>query len=154
MKVRNAVRTDIVDLLRLNYQIGVLHFENAPESFVEPTSEERAFLLSALDNPSRLFVVAEVDDEIVGFITATVTQNEAIPFLVKTPICRIGTLVVDEGIRATGVGTRLVAHCTQWAESQGATQIRLEVMAFNKAAQAFYAKLGFTEQSKMMWKAV
>nr|WP_241525448.1 GNAT family N-acetyltransferase [Vibrio cholerae] len=56
--------------------------------------------------------------------------------------------------RVSGIGTQLMARCNDWAKSQGAEQIRLEVMAFNKSAQSFYVKLGFEEQSKTMWKTV
>ncbi|ENL1297224.1 GNAT family N-acetyltransferase [Vibrio parahaemolyticus] len=154
MEIRRAQASDIDSLLRLNYQIGMMHFENAPEAFVEPSSEAKEFLLSALDDPSRLFLVSEVSGEVAGFVTATVTQNEAVPFLVKKPICRVGTIVVDENVRISGIGTQLMAKCTEWAKSQGAEQIRLEVMAFNNNAQNFYAKLGFEEQSKTMWKTV
>ncbi|TYW37173.1 GNAT family N-acetyltransferase [Vibrio cholerae] len=154
MKIRSADASDLDSLLRLNYQIGVMHFENAPEAFVKPSSEEKKFLLKALNDQSRLFLVAEISGDVVGFVTATVTQNEAIPFLVKTPICRVGTIVVDENARVSGIGTQLMARCNDWAKSQGAEQIRLEVMAFNKRAQSFYVKLGFEEQSKTMWKTV
>lgn len=154
MAIREAQSSDIDALLRLNYQIGMMHFENAPEAFVEPSSEEKEFLLRALNDQSRLFLVAEISGDVVGFVTATVTQNEAVPFLVKTPICRVGTIVVDASVRVSGIGTQLMAKCTDWAKSQGAEQIRLEVMAFNSHAQKFYAKLGFEEQSKTMWKTV
>ncbi|EHH1265209.1 GNAT family N-acetyltransferase [Vibrio parahaemolyticus] len=154
MEIRRAQASDIDSLLRLNYQIGMMHFESAPEAFVEPSSEAKEFLLRALDDPSRLFLVSEVSGEVAGFVTATVTQNEAVPFLVKTPICHVGTIVVDENVRISGIGTQLMAKCTEWAKSQGAEQIRLEVMAFNNNAQNFYAKLGFEEQSKTMWKTV
>ncbi|PAR44618.1 GNAT family N-acetyltransferase [Vibrio metoecus] len=154
MKIRSAEASDLDSLLRLNYQIGIMHFENAPEAFVEPSSEEKEFLLQALNDQSRLFLVAEFAGDVVGFVTAKVTQNEAIPFLVKTPICRVGTIVVDESVRVSGIGTQLMAQCNDWAKLQGAEQIRLEAMAFNKCAQNFYAKLGFEEQSKTMWKTV
>ncbi|TOG45219.1 GNAT family N-acetyltransferase [Vibrio parahaemolyticus] len=154
MEIREAKASDIDSLLRLNYQIGIMHFENAPEAFVEPSFEEKEFLLNALNDQSRLLLVAEVSGAVVGFITATVSQNEVIPFLVKTPICRVGTIVVDESARASGIGTQLMAKCSDWAKSQGAEQIRLEVMAFNGHTQKFYAKLGFAEQSKTLWETV
>jgi len=154
MDIRRALKSDIDSLLHLNHQIGVLHFNNAPEAFVAPSSEERAFLLNAINDPARLFLVAEISGEVVGFVTAMVTQNEAIPFLVKTPICRVGTIVVDENTRASGVGRQLMAKCTEWAKAQGAEQIRLEVMSFNRDAQQFYTKLGFEEQSKTLWKPI
>ncbi|MEK2003074.1 GNAT family N-acetyltransferase [Vibrio parahaemolyticus] len=114
MEIREAQASDIDSLLRLNYQIGIMHFENAPEAFVEPSFEEKEFLLNALNDQSRLFLVAEV----------------------------------------SGIGTQLMAKCSDWAKSQGAEQIKLEVMAFNGHAQKFYTKLGFAEQSKTLWKTV
>ena len=154
MEIRPAHASDIDSLLRLNYQIGILHFENVPQAFTKPSDEEHAFLLQAINDSSRLFLVAETSTNIIGFITATVTVNETIPFLVKTPICRVGTIVVDENSRVSGIGSKLMAECQNWAQSQGAEQVRLEVMTFNQDAQKFYAKLGFEEQSKMMWKVI
>jgi Acetyltransferases len=154
MKIREAQESDIDSLLRLNYQIGIMHFENAPEAFVEPSTEDKEFLLQVLKDQSRLFLVAEISGDVVGFLTATITQNETVPFLVKTPICRVGTIIVDENSRVSGIGTELMSVCTSWAKSQGANQVKLEVMAFNSHAQNFYTKLGFEEQSKIMWKTV
>ncbi|MCR9386833.1 hypothetical protein [Vibrio metoecus] len=57
MKIRSADASDLDSLLRLNYQIGVMHFENAPEAFVKPSSEENEFLLKALNDQSRLDVM-------------------------------------------------------------------------------------------------
>lgn len=154
MEVRKADESDIESLLRLNHQIGVMHFENAPQVFVPPSPAEKEFLLNALSDSSRLFLVAEVADNVVGFVTATITINEVIPFLVNSPICRVGTIVVDESARISGIGSQLMRKCTEWAKSQGAEQIRLEVMSFNGSAQEFYYKLGFEEQSKILWKPV
>lgn len=44
--------------------------------------------------------------------------------------------------------------CGKWADSQGAQQIRLEVMAFNQTAQKFYEKLGFKDHSHIMSKLI
>ena len=77
-----------------------------------------------------------------GFLTATITKNEVIPFLSKDPICRVGTIVEDEAYRSSGIGKTLMGKCREWALSSGATEVKLEVMEFNKNAQKFYAELG------------
>ncbi|KJG39770.1 acetyltransferase [Photobacterium angustum] len=143
MKIRAVEASGLDSLLRLNHQNEIMHFENSLEAFVEPSSEEKEFLLQAINDQSRLFLVADISGDVVGFITATMTQNTGIPFLVKAPICCVGTIVVDENVRVAGIGTKLMAQCNDWAKYQGAEQIRLEVMAFNKRAQSFYATLGF-----------
>ncbi|MDW6004909.1 GNAT family N-acetyltransferase [Vibrio mangrovi] len=154
MIIRKAEATDVDGLLTLNYQIGKLHFENVPQAFVEPSDADRNFLLEALRDETRLFLLAEIEDKVVGFITAIITKNETVPFLVTCPICRIGTIVVDENCRASGIGSELMSVCTDWAKTQGAEQMRLEVMSFNETAQRFYDKLGFENQSLIMFKAI
>ena len=152
--VRRAERSDIDALLRLSHQLGLTHFDNAPEAFVQPSDAEKDFLLSALDETARVFLVAEIDGDIVGFVTAKITRNESIPFLISSPICRVGTIVVDEASKGSGIGRMLMSHCDDWAKAQGAEQIRLEVMSFNEDAERFYKELGYKDQSKTLWKPV
>ena len=154
MRTREAKATDLEALLVLNEQIGTFHFENAPEAFKKPSPADKEFLKNSLSDKSRLFLVAEIESRVVGFLTAMITKNETIPFLVSCPVCRVGTIVVDEKYRASGVGKELMSACGKWADSQGAEQIRLEVMAFNQSAQKFYEKLGFKYHSHIMCKLI
>lgn len=150
MEIRKAREQDIDAILELNRQIGEIHFAQAPQVFCPPSPEERAFLLSAIAAEGRLFCVAEQDGAVAGFLTARIDINETIPFLSKEPICRIGTLVVDEGQRSRGIGKALIAYCDAWGKTQGASQLRLEVMAFNERAKALYERLGFKMLSQTM----
>ncbi len=104
MKIRPATPDDLNALFVLNTQISELHFRHAPHTFVPPSEEDRAFLADALANDARLVLIAEEGQQALGFITATITQNETISFLIKDPICRIGTIVVDENQKSKGVG--------------------------------------------------
>ncbi|MEL1221528.1 GNAT family N-acetyltransferase [Aeromonas hydrophila] len=150
MEIRKAQEQDIDAILELNRQIGEIHFEQAPQVFCPPSPEERAFLLAAIAAEGRLFCVAEQEGAVVGFLTARIDINETIPFLCKEPICRIGTVVVDEGRRSQGIGKALIAHCDEWGKAHGAYQIRLEVMSFNERAKALYEALGFKMLSQTM----
>ncbi len=150
MEIRKAREQDIDAILELNRQIGEIHFAQVPQVFCPPSPEERAFLLAAIVAEGRLFCVAEQDGAVAGFLTARIDINETIPFLSKEPICRIGTLVVDEGHRSRGIGKALIAHCDEWGKAQGASQLRLEVMAFNERAKALYERLGFKMLSQTM----
>ncbi|MDW6092584.1 GNAT family N-acetyltransferase [Vibrio rhizosphaerae] len=153
MKIRHAEVTDIDALLVLSEQIGMLHFENAPFAFNKPSAADKLFWLNMLNHDeSSLFLLVESDRQVVGFLTAMMTQNDTIPFIVDCPICRVGTIVIDEKHRASGIGTKLMAACEHWAKSRGAAQIRLEVMTFNQSAQKFYQQLGFQDQSHIMYR--
>ncbi|MGY3960340.1 GNAT family N-acetyltransferase [Aeromonas popoffii] len=149
MEIRTATGQDIDAILELNRQIGLIHFEHAPEVFCPPSPQERDFLLNAIGSEGRLFCVAVLDAEVVGFLTARIDINEAIPFLTRLPICRIGSVVVDEHHRSRGIGKALIAHCDDWAKARDACQIRLEVMSFNERAKSLYQSLGFQRQSEI-----
>ncbi|WP_180344815.1 GNAT family N-acetyltransferase [Aeromonas caviae] len=150
MDIRKATEQDIDAILALNRQIGQLHFEQVPEVFCPPSPEDRVFLLGAIADEARLFCVAVVAGEVASFLTARIDLNESVPFLSKLPVCRITTVVVDEGQRSRGIGRALIAHGDQWGKARGASQLRLEVMAFNERARALYEQLGFKAQSQTM----
>jgi len=152
MIIRSATQEDIDYIVELNRQIGQYHFDNVPEVFVAPSSEDKAFLLNAISDEHRLFSVAVEEDKILGFISARIDINETIPFVSKLPLCRIGSIVVDENHREKGVGKQLIEHCSLWANSHEAYQIRLEVMSFNARAKSFYESLGFKPQSEIWAK--
>ena len=154
MKIRSATPDDLDALFDLNKQINELHHLYAPQAFVAPSEEDRTFLINMLADEERLFLVAEEGQQVLGFITATITQNETISFLIKDPICRIGTIVVDENQKSKGVGRALMATVEQWARESGAIQVRLEVMEFNRDAQQFYDRLGFVPNSRLMMKCL
>ncbi|MCL9782705.1 GNAT family N-acetyltransferase [Vibrio sp. S4M6] len=152
MIVRSATVADIDEILELNRQIGQYHYDNAPDVFVSPSAEEKEFLLQAVLDEKRLFSVAVDEKHVVGFISAKIDINESIPFLSKQPICRIGTIVVDENCRSKGIGKHLMDHCYSWAQENKAYQVRLEVMSFNSRAMSFYQSLGFQPQSEIWVK--
>jgi len=79
-----------------------------------------------------------------------INKNEMIPFLSKEPVCRVGTIVIDEKHRSIGLGKALMNKCNGWAISCEASEVRLEVMEFNAKAQNFYTGLGFKTQSRIM----
>ncbi|MGY3942564.1 GNAT family N-acetyltransferase [Aeromonas tecta] len=149
MNIRKATEQDIDAILELNRQIGLIHVEQAPEVFCPPSPEEREFLLNAIGAEGRLFCVAVDEQQVLGFLTARVDINDSVPFLSKLPICRIGSVVVDEAHRSRGIGKALIAHCDHWAKAHDASQIRLEVMSFNERAKSLYESLGFTRQSEI-----
>ncbi len=149
MEIRKATALDIDAIVELNRQIGEILHAHYPEVFCPPSPEEREFLLDAIAAEGRLFCVAEQDGMVVGFLTARIDINESVPFLSKLPICRIGSVVVDELHRSRGIGKALISHCDEWAKARDAQQIRLEVMAFNERAKSLYESLGFQRQSEI-----
>lgn len=152
--IRKATLDDIDALVELNRQIGELHFQHAPNVFTKPSAEEKQYLLNALGNLERLFLVSVTNGVVTGFLTASISTNDVVPFLVKDPICQVNTIVVDQHYQALGLGKLLMQQCQTWALDSGAKEMRLEVMEFNHSAQQFYDNLGFHTQSRIMSKRV
>jgi GNAT superfamily N-acetyltransferase len=67
-------------------------------------------------------------------------------------LCHIGTIVVSEKHRKTGVGKALMSKVEEWAIVHGAEEIGLNVMYFNSNAAQFYNRLGFEVISARMAK--
>ena len=57
MIIRNATSNDIDAIMELNQQIGQYHFDNVPNVFVPPSSQDKPFLLSAILDEHRFFGV-------------------------------------------------------------------------------------------------
>ena len=154
MKIRNASAADLDDLWVLNQQITEYHHTQAPAVFAAPGEEAKEFMHQALLDDNRTFLVCEQHARVIAFLSAVIDRNQSNPFIVSDPICRIGTIVVDQQHRSAGIGRLLINACEQWAQSQGAIDIRLEVMEFNQRALSFYHALGFDTLSRIMVKSL
>jgi GNAT superfamily N-acetyltransferase len=99
--------------------------------------------LEASTEPSRrgLALVAEVDGQISGFISAEATRHFA-----GEADAYIGELVVDERAEEHGIATRLVHAAERWAGATGHRCITLNTGAANERARHVYRHLGFEEE--------
>jgi ribosomal-protein-alanine N-acetyltransferase len=85
-----------------------------------------------LAEPSRTYIAAEVDGQLVGYGGIMVVDDEA----------HITTVVVDPDRRERGLGTRLVLSLVDAAIEVGARSLTLEVRVSNQPAQALYRRFG------------
>ena len=81
-----------------------------------------------------LFVVAEIDGTVVGFVD----WNGDF----------VNALHVLAGQARSGVGGRLMDHAEAAMAADGHAQARLETDTFNTRSQAFYAKRGYCEAGR------
>ncbi|WP_459476831.1 N-acetyltransferase family protein [Pseudomonas sp. No.117] len=154
LRIRPAVVTDLAALCTLAEQLAEHHHEQAPETFAAPSGgwRDQDYWAAQLEPEDGVLFVAEQRDELVGFVTARLSDTRGISFLQPLVLCRIGTLVVAASHRGQGVGTRLLAQVEAWAKANDADELRLEVMEFNRDAQAFYARQAFHGQSRILAK--
>lgn len=106
-------------------------------SKIERQSFETAWSVQAyvteLQNPSAVYVVAEVNGRVVGYGGLWVIMDEA----------HITTVAVVPEMRGYKIGERLLAEMLYISRQKGATRATLEVRESNKPAQNLYKKYGF-----------
>ncbi len=102
------------------------------ERRVYPTPWSEQVFREELSAPHRLYLVALVDGEVVGYGGMMLVSDEA----------HITTVVTLPERRRERVGTRLMLRLASEGVKHGARSLTLEVRSSNKAAQALYRRFG------------
>ena len=144
LKIRNAKKKDINEILSLLYQL------QRPKP--KTSSENLAFrkrIYQYLDEKDKKIVVAEQDSKIVGVVSMML-----LPRLNHSKLeLYVPELVVSEDHRGLGIGKSLMESCVKIAEKKKCFRIRLESGNKRKEAHQFYKKIGF-EQSALSYTKV
>lgn len=154
MKIRMANESDRDGICLLADEINLTHFDNMPKYFSKPPQDgsDWWYWKSCYEKDGGFVLVCEGDNKIIGFVAAQIVTIPELPFLNSMERCLISTIVVSSKSQRQGVGRRLIAHVTTLAKERGASDIGLEVMAFNSDAREFYKKLGFDNFSERLSK--
>ncbi|MGH6655788.1 MAG: GNAT family N-acetyltransferase [Actinocrinis sp.] len=134
-----------------------------PDTAQEPDSDglvariEQTAAMFA-DDPAVLALVADVDGEVAGTLTARLLP--ALPsaaWQVQSDFGRarvhIDALAVAASYRRSGLGTALMAAAEQWAVEQGAEVLTLETDLNNPTSMPFYEhRMGFTPREVIFRK--
>lgn len=81
------------------------------------------------------FLVAEVDNQVCGYVDLFVQPWQRMGWIVN--------IAVDRTHRKRGIGTTLMRHARQWAREQDLQMLLTEATTKNYPALCFYQKLGF-----------
>ncbi|NML21812.1 GNAT family N-acetyltransferase [Pseudoflavitalea sp. G-6-1-2] len=126
--------------------IGYLAQQIWPETYGAILSPEQlSYMLDMMYNPEALtdqmtkegqrFLIAELDEDAVGYASYAPTEDEGVFHLHK--------IYVHPKTQGSGVGRALLDFVIEQILEEGAAAIRLNVNRYNKARN-FYEKLGFT----------
>ena len=93
-------------------------------------------------------LVATLGQDVVGLATAHVrhTLNHA------AALAQLSLLVVDERLRAKGIGRALVRAVETWALDQGCHRIVVTTALHRAEAHAFYERVGYTHTGRRYGK--
>jgi ribosomal protein S18 acetylase RimI-like enzyme len=106
-----------------------------------PKTHARKTYADNLTNPNMLVLVADVDDTVVGHLTAGYYPASD---MWLAPRADLISFYLQPAHRSAGIGTQLAEAFKTWAKTRGATQLRVTAYATNKPAIRLYQHLGFT----------
>jgi RimJ/RimL family protein N-acetyltransferase len=114
-----------------------------PGEFNLTVEEEQQLLADFAAAENSIFLIAEVNGQIVGEITCKGGKRQATRHSVILGIS------VDQAWRHQGIGSALMARAIDWAKQTGiVTRLELQVYARNSRAIWLYEKFGFQVEGR------
>jgi ribosomal protein S18 acetylase RimI-like enzyme len=154
ISVRKATVDDYSSVCELFDEIDALHRDHLPHVFQKPSgaAREQDYYSGLIADENVVLLVAEVGEELVGFVHAIVREPPAMPVFVPRCYAVVDSIVVKSGFQNHGIGRTLMEKMQEWAITKGATSIELNVYEFNETAISFYEGLGYQAFSRKMSK--
>ncbi|HEV7298949.1 MAG TPA: GNAT family N-acetyltransferase [Tepidisphaeraceae bacterium] len=145
MTIRPATPTDVPAVLPMVEQIVALHAAWDPDKYAplpDVPGLYRGWLMArARDTDRSVFLVAEREGQIVGFLVSTIERE--IPIYRTSEYAFIHDLWVEPAYRNEGIGRQMAMLAIERFTELGVEQVRLETAAANDVARALFAKCGF-----------
>ena len=144
IRVRTATPSDRDVLGRFGAALLRQHHAADPKRFIgvdHPEAGYGRFLVSQLDNPNSLVMVAERDGTVVGYVYADIELTNWMEL--RGPCGVVQDVYVDEAARRLGAGRELMGAAIAWIRSKGRSQVVLLTKTRNEHAQHLFTTLGF-----------
>lgn len=103
------------------------------QCFSDPWSEKS--IASELENPLSLWLVAEENDQVFGYVGSQTVLDES----------DMMNVAVDPRFRRQGIARALIETLIAELAKMGSRCLRLEVRVSNENARALYARMGFQQ---------
>ena len=116
-------------------KMTLLDYEKIKDNLVEEFDEfwTPNILKSELENELSRYIVAKIDDEIVGFAGVIILPDDS----------EITNIVTKKTMRKKGIGKHLLEKLIEISKEENKTEISLEVNEINEPAIRLYEKFGF-----------
>ncbi|MBD3884210.1 GNAT family N-acetyltransferase [Phormidium tenue FACHB-886] len=144
MIIRSAQPPDVANLLPMIAKICALHenWDAAKYGFLpHPERRYESWLNRLIQNQRDLCLVAEDNNQLIGFLIATVEQE--IPIYRLKQYAFIHDLWIEDEYRRGGIAKQMVQQAIANFQQLGITQIRLDTAHPNEAARRLFTDCGF-----------
>ena len=147
------IRYGTIDDAKMLSELGAKTFydtfakDNTPEniSLYMKKSFSTEIQLNELSRPDIIFLIAELEDEPVGYAKLKMnSDNESVK---GTKVVEIERVYASQAYIGKGVGNELMKACINEARQRGCDSVWLGVWEKNPRAVDFYRKWGFKEVS-------
>jgi ribosomal protein S18 acetylase RimI-like enzyme len=101
-----------------------------------------------------VFVLERIALEVCGYACVFSHYNSESMIDTHPVYAFISDIYIHPSCRGLGAGQTLLAAAEQWAQSQGATMLKLSVLSGNIEAREFYSKRGFGEHEIQLQKSL
>jgi RimJ/RimL family protein N-acetyltransferase len=145
--IRQAKEKDATALIDAEKQITLEpgHMVHHPHEISAASFQDKIVHLS--DHPRGVYLVAEMDGEIVGHAILDPLKLQAIQHVAHI------TTTVHLGHQGHGVGQKLTEHLIEWARARTPLEkIELQVRSCNNPAISLFKKVGFQEEGRWLRK--
>lgn len=109
-----------------------------PGEFNFTLEQERQFIESCMKNDLMLFLVGEVDGEIVANCSVGISNNNR-----RYRHRATMGIAIKKDYWHKGIGKKLMDECIRWCKENGLEQLELEVVTQNDRAVSMYQQFGF-----------
>ncbi len=119
------------------------YFIAVSEEFNKTSEQQRDWLRRLLENERETIIVAEMNDEVVGWI-AFQSEN-------RKRMSHKGSfgVMIRKNFRGMGMGKELIEALLDWAEANPLIEkVSLGVFSTNHRAISLYKRLGFVEEGR------
>ena len=150
---REATLADLPAICAIGEEGNVIHHRAWPHVFAPPGPPGRdlAHWSESVGKADATTFVAIEAGHIAGFVTLAIV-NQTHSLLQPLRYARVGSVGVTVALRGQGIGPKLMALAEEWARKRGASDLTLNVWAFNEHALHMYKELGYEVRAHLMGK--
>lgn len=148
MKIRRAAVKDIEEMaeMALEFEMFLIKLDDTLMEVPPPKAVFKKVLRQGLDDEKHYIVVAEEKGKLVGMADFWAYPE----FLHGGLSGYLNNLYVRDGMRGTGLGTKMLSHLMKEAKRRGVVAMHIPVKPKNLKALEFYRKAGMDEELSMM----
>lgn len=144
MQIRPAITDDLEGVLPLVAKTCAFHEAEDPVKYPflpEPEKRYRGWLSRCVNDPDAVFLVADDNGTIAGFLVATV--EDEIPIYRVKRYAFVQDIWVEPSYRRHGAARGLLQEAIERFRDKGVEQFRLDVLTDNAPARKLFESCGF-----------